>query len=129
MNETGTIICDSSLYSTLGTITCDLTGQTGQFVAKGYVARSPEMLVATLYGILSAIAETIGKNEGLFFTLILVLVVGLIGAFNPVVGILLGGLAFIFAGIMGFIMISVTAMILVFILVIILIIKMGRQGV
>jgi hypothetical protein len=128
-NQTGTILCEKSLYATVGTIICGLGGETGQFVAKGYISRSPETLVATLYGILSAIAETIGKNEGLFFTLLIVVVVGLIGAFNPVVGILLAGLAFIFAGIMGFIMISVTAMILVFILFVILMIKMGRQNV
>jgi hypothetical protein len=128
-NETGSLICDKTIYATVGSLVCDLTGQTGQFVARGYVARSPEKIVVILYGVLSAIAEVIGKNDGLFFTLLMVIILGLIGAFNPAVGILLAGLAFIFAGIMGFIMISITAMILVFILMIILIIKMGRSGV
>jgi hypothetical protein len=128
-NETGELLCNKTLVATLGELKCELSGQTGQFVAKGYVARSPEKVVAFLYGILNALTEIIGKNEGLFFTLLLVLVVGLIGAYNPVIGVLLAGLAFVFAGIMGFLMISMTAIVLVVLLIIILIIKMGRQGV
>ena len=128
-NETGELICNKTLFSTVGKLTCNLEGYTGQFVAKTYVSRSPEKFVAPLYGILEAIAETIGKNEGLFFTLLIVIIVGIIGAFNPAVGIILAGIAFIFAGFMGFIYVSVTAMILVLLLIIILVVKMGRQGV
>lgn len=128
-NQTGELVCNNTLYATVGSLTCNMTGQSGNFVAKGYVARSPEKIVSILYGILDALAEIIGKDDGLLFTFLLVVIVGLIGAWNPAVGIILAGLAFIFASIMGLIMISFTSIVLVVLLVIILVIKMGRNGV
>lgn len=128
-NDTGSLICNKTLYATLGELKCNLTGYEGSFVAKTYISRSPEKFIASLYEILDALADTIGKNEGLLFALITVIVVGLVGAWNPVIGVILSGLAFIFAAIMEFIIMSFTAIILVVILMIILVIKMGKQGV
>lgn len=43
-NSTTATICDSSVYSSSGSIVCNLTGYSGDFMAKGYISRSPEML-------------------------------------------------------------------------------------
>ncbi len=41
LNDTGSIICNSTSYSTAGVLTCNLTGYNGDFTATGYVSRSP----------------------------------------------------------------------------------------
>lgn len=128
-NQTGELICNNTLFSTVGSLTCNMTGETGSFVAKGFVSRSPEKNAGVLYGILDAIADIIGKDDGLLFTFILVIVVGLIGAWNPAVGVILAGLAFIFASMIGLVIVSFTAIVLLIILIIILVVKMGRSGV
>ena len=126
-NQTGAIVCNLTSYSTAGTLVCGLSSYSGNFRADAFISRSPEKWVDTLFAIIAAIKEVIGK-EGLFFTLVVVVVVGLIGAWNPVVGILLAALAMFFSFAMGFIAISYTAIVLIFILAIFMIIKMGKGG-
>lgn len=41
-NQTGAIICNSQLFSPSGTLTCNMTAYSGEFVATGYISRSPE---------------------------------------------------------------------------------------
>jgi hypothetical protein len=42
INQTGTEICNSQSFSTAGTLSCNLTGYSGEFTATGYISRSPE---------------------------------------------------------------------------------------
>lgn len=44
INGTDITICDSYSYSSSGTLTCNVTGYTGDFVARGFISRSPERL-------------------------------------------------------------------------------------
>jgi hypothetical protein len=128
-NQSNIIVCNTSLSATLGQLTCNLTGYSGSAIAKTYISRSPEKSIGIINIVLEFLANSIGKDNGLFFALLIVVVVGLIGAWNPVVGVLFAGIAFIFANIMGFIMMSFTSIILIVLLIIILIVKMGRNRV
>jgi len=128
-NQTGDTICDSFVYTTSGTISCNLTGYEGQFRGNAYISRSPEKLIDTIFAnikeIAGAIKDVVG-GEGLLFTLLLVITVGLIGFWNPAVGIILIVATLFFSTILGFISISITSITLIVILAIFLIIKMGR---
>jgi len=126
-NQTGAIVCNLTSYSTAGTLVCGLSSYSGNFRGEAFISRSPELFVDIIFVIRAIIKEVIGK-EGLFFTLVVVVVVGLIGAWNPVVGIILAAMAMFFSFAMGFIAISYTAIILIFILAIFMIIKMGKGG-
>ena len=44
LNETKDVICNSQSFSTAGTLTCNLTGKSGEFKATTYVSRSPELI-------------------------------------------------------------------------------------
>jgi hypothetical protein len=124
-NETGQIICNNSIYTTAGSLNCNLTGHNGDFITKVYISKSPEIIITTFYSTIKAIKDIVG-SEGLLFTLVLIIVVGLVGAWNPVVGIILVTLVFFLSVFSGFIGISYTSIILIVILAILIIIKMGR---
>lgn len=126
-NQTGAVICNKTSYTTAGNIICDISAYTGNFRANAFISRSPEKLVDTLFAIIAALRDVIGR-EGLFFTLIVVVTVGLIGAWNPVVGIILAATAMFFSAVIGFISITYTTIIIIFVLAIFMIIKMGRWG-
>lgn len=42
LNETQEVICNNTLYASSGSLTCDMTGYEGEFIASGYISRSPE---------------------------------------------------------------------------------------
>jgi hypothetical protein len=42
LNDSGATICDSQSFSTAGSLSCNLTGYSGEFIATGYISRSPE---------------------------------------------------------------------------------------
>lgn len=79
-NQTKGVICDKYLYSSSGTLTCNLTGYTGEFIAKGYVSRSPELLDQILnFMIDEDVISDLGL-DGVFFTMILLMVFIFAGA-------------------------------------------------
>ena len=43
-NSTTQTICDTTSFTTSGTLICDMTTNDGDFIAKGYISRSPEIL-------------------------------------------------------------------------------------
>jgi len=126
-NQTGALICNNFSYANSGTLICNVTGYEGNFMASAYVSRSPEKLIETIYGLINALKDIIGANEGLLFTFILVFLVALIGAWNPIVGIILATSTFFLSFIMGFVSVSYTTIILIFILAVIIILKTGRE--
>jgi len=79
-NTQGSSICDSTTYSSFGTMTCNVTGYSGDFFAKGYISRSPEKLDK----ILSFIVNTDVINNlgymGLFLNFAILIVVVVAGA-------------------------------------------------
>ena len=119
MNETGGSICNEFSYATAGTLTCNMTGYDGNFKATGYISRSPEKIVDFILFIISTIKDILGKN-GIFIALMLLVVIGLAGAYSPSTGVAMLGFAFLMLWMMGFIAISLTSVILIEIFAIIL---------
>ena len=60
-NTTDDLICDTTSYTTSGTLVCNLTGLDGDFVAKGYISRSPERLDKVLNFFIN-IMNTLNKS-------------------------------------------------------------------
>jgi len=125
-NQTGATICNNNSYTTVGEITCNLTGYEGDFKATSYISRSPEKIDEIIYIIQKAFKEIFG-NEGLLFAALIIITVGLIGAWNPVVGVMLGAVAFFFVVTLGLVEVSYTVVALIFAVAIFIIIKMGGR--
>jgi len=83
-----TSICNISSDLDSAILTCDISGQNGTIYAAAYLSRSPEILVYLKTITISALKE-IFSFEGLFFAFFILLVLGLGGLWNPVVGIAL----------------------------------------
>jgi len=122
-NQTGNNICDSSLYSTSGTLTCNLTGYEGDFRADAYVSRSPEQKVGYKHIFISLIKATLGST-GILLSLFIIITIALVGAWNPAVGVILVGFSVLMMKLLGFVAFGYTTVILVFIMAIILAVKM-----
>ena len=123
-NQTGAVICNDTLYTTAGTIICDLSAYTsGDFVANAYVSRSPERFVNYILIVIQAIADILGAT-GIFVAFIIIVTVGLVGAWNPAVGVALVAFSVFMMRILGFAAFGYTTIILIFIMAIILIMKM-----
>lgn len=60
MNNTAVSVCDTSLFSVAGTISCNMTGYEGDFKATTYIARSPEKIIAVLTFLIEA-ANQLGE--------------------------------------------------------------------
>ena len=94
-NETSINICNNTLYSTSGSLTCNLTDYTGDFIAKGYVSRSPELIDKIKQIAISFLREELGLL-GLFVCFGLILTITLAGAVisngNPTTTIIMFGL-------------------------------------
>lgn len=57
---TGNVLCNQVLYAPSGTLTCNMTGYTGDFVARAYISRSPEKIFSILSVGISDIAASLG---------------------------------------------------------------------
>jgi hypothetical protein len=60
-NVTADIICDTTSFTTSGTLICNMTGYDGDFVAKGYISRSPERIDKILSFFINAL-NTLNKS-------------------------------------------------------------------
>lgn len=89
-------ICNISSIQVADTLTCDVSGYEGQIYAAAYLSRSPEILVYLKSIIKSALKFLFGF-EGLFMASIILLLLALVGLWNPAVGIILeiGGMILI----------------------------------
>jgi len=123
-NETSATVCDKTLYTTAGTLTCNLTDYEGQFTAKAYVSRIPEKFVDYINFAISTIKEILGRPLSLFITLILIVTIALIGAWNPAVGVALIAFSILMMTIVGFTPFSYATVVAVMIIALVLIIKM-----
>ncbi|MBA7490711.1 hypothetical protein ES702_01254 [subsurface metagenome] len=116
--------CNKTLSAVTGTLTCNLTDYTkGDFKATGYISRSPAQIVDYITFIISSVKDTLG-NLGLFVSFLLIVVIGLVGCWNPVVGVVLTTFAVLMMKILGFVAFSYTTVILIIIMAIILAFKM-----
>ncbi len=124
-NQSSTEVCDKILYTTVGELTCNMTGYTGDFTAIGYVSRSPEKIVDTLMFIISTIKDALGIT-GVLVSLFLIITIGLVGVWNPTVAVILTAFAIFMMKLLGFVAFGWTTVILVFILGGILVYQMKR---
>jgi hypothetical protein len=122
-NETGEPICEKILYSTAGTMTCNLTGYYGNFVARAVVARSPEKLIKNLFITLQGLEEAIG-NEGLLISLLIIVTIAMVGVWSPPVGIILMVFALFAVNLLGISSLSMTTIGIMLILGLIIIWRM-----
>jgi hypothetical protein len=85
-NSTAGTICDTKVYTPAGSISCNLTGVSGDFIAKSYVSRSPEKLDKQITDFISSIVNEWGLYLLLFsFGIILTTTIAAIkfGGGNP----------------------------------------------
>ena len=82
--------CDSSVASSASTITCNVSGQSGTIYAAAYINMNggDESLVYLKSVIIASLKDTFG-NEGLFLTILILMVLAFAGLWNPSVGIVL----------------------------------------
>ena len=127
-NQTSGVVCNDSLFTTAGTLTCNLTeeGHTkGDFSATGFISRSPEKIVDFIKFIISAIKDTLG-TEGIFVALLVIVTIAFVGAWNPAVGVIFTAVAVMLMKIMEFVAFGWTTVILIFIMAGIIAYNMGK---
>lgn len=79
-NQTGEVICNSQLFSPSGTLTCNMTNYSGEFIAKGFISRSPELTDKVFNFITDDdFIEGLGIT-GVFLILVLIIVIVFAGA-------------------------------------------------
>lgn len=116
--------CNKTLAAVTGTLTCDLSNYTdGDFKATGYISRSPSKIVDYITFVISSIKDTLG-SLGIFVSFLLIVVIGLVGCWNPAVGVVLTSFAVLMMKILGFVAFSYTTVILIIIMAIIVVFKM-----
>lgn len=97
-------ICNITSTSIAATLTCDVTNYNGTIYGAAYLSRSPEILVYLKAIVKRALKDVLGL-EGLFLSMFVLLVLGLIGLWNPAVGIvsIVGGMVILnFMGLASF---------------------------
>ncbi len=114
-NQTGSNVCDKLLYTTVGELTCNMTGQKGDFSATGYVSRSPERIVDVINFIISTLKDALGVL-GILASLLIIITIGLVGYWNPTVGVVLICFAILMMKLLGFVAFGWTSVVLIIIL-------------
>lgn len=75
LTSVGGTICDTKSYSSAGTITCNMTGYDGDFIAETYISRSPEKLDKILgFFINQTELDELGLT-GLLLTMVLIVTI------------------------------------------------------
>ncbi len=121
-NESETI-CDTVLVANAGTISCDLSGENGTFYYYSYIHRSPGKLMGWGSISITALADMFGL-EGVFWAVLIIITLFMIGIWNPVVAIIMGTVAFTFLTILGVLNIGISAVAYVVILAVLIIWRM-----
>jgi len=125
MNQTGAVICNDTLYSTSGTLTCDLTGQNGEFKATGYISRSPEKILKFIFITIRGWAEACGA-DGILITLFIIVTVALIGAWSPAIGVVLMAFAVLMSMFLGFMSFTYITVAVIFVFAIWVAMRMAK---
>ena len=82
------IICNESDTSSAATIICNVTLYDGTIYAEAFISRSPEILV-WITSIVNKAVKAIFGMEGLFLAVIILMVIAMIGLWNPAVGVIM----------------------------------------
>lgn len=106
-NSTSTTICDTNTTGSAATITCNMTGLTGTYIAKGYVIESTNL--QKLISFIITTARDVFGQTGVFLGWIILLTVSMAMLFNPSVGIIVIDATIIFLGLTGLLIFSPVA--------------------
>ncbi|MEX0597449.1 MAG: hypothetical protein WD512_13220, partial [Candidatus Paceibacterota bacterium] len=81
-------VCSESSQLTAGILTCNVSGQDGTFLAKGYIGRSPSVLDQLITFTISTIKEILAQP---FLVLWIIFLIGAVGMslFYPPAGIVI----------------------------------------
>jgi hypothetical protein len=96
------LICNETLAFQSGTLTCNVTGYTGRFIAGGYISQSPAQFWESINFVIST-ARAIFGNTGIIIGFFIILTAGLAFIWNPTAMIVAINAATIFVNIIGFI--------------------------
>lgn len=78
-NGTGVEICNQQVFSSSGSMTCNVTGYEGNFVAVGTVSRSPELIDQILEFVSGSLKDTLGLMA-IFISFAIILTITIAGA-------------------------------------------------
>ena len=101
-NYSKSVICNVSSTEPSATLTCDMSGYDGTFIAYGYVESS----ITDLLNFIITTARDIFGREGLFMGLFIILVAGFAFIWNPTAGVIAINAAVIFTNLIGFLSVS-----------------------
>lgn len=97
INSVGDVICNSKSYSSAGTLTCNLTGYDGDFIARTYISRSPEKIDRIISFLIDEDLVAALGLDGVLIILILIVVLVVAAAVmsrgNPSVVIFIFGIS------------------------------------
>jgi hypothetical protein len=99
-------ICDKCVSSISATISCETSGEEGEYIASFYIKASPDTLIdTTSYTIFNDIATIIGL-DGVLLAFLLIGTIAFVGIFNPAVALVLSVVGLILAVSMHLLMLS-----------------------
>lgn len=87
------LICSDTDTGYSGVLTCNVSGYTGIIKALAYRSASPE--VPIIMEIVNLGSGSFSGTVGLFFTFLMVIIMGLVGAVSPILAVIFSVLAFI----------------------------------
>jgi len=122
-NESYYTVCNVNTTGISGGLTCNLTGYDGDFKATAYAGRSPDKIVDYIFISIQEFFKAFA-NEGLLFTFMIIVTIGLVGIWNPSVGITMVVAGLFFSKYLGFALLTPGLLTLAVILAAIFIIKM-----
>lgn len=88
LNSSSATICNVFSYSSFGSMSCNLSAYTGDFVANVYISRSPEVFIDYLTIFVQDIYEQVGDTGILVVIFLLFLTIGAFWA-DPKIGMLM----------------------------------------
>lgn len=126
LNSTGENICNVFVYSSFGSMTCNMTGYSGDFVINTYISRSPEILITYITIFVQDIYEQVG-DTGIFVVIILMFLT--VGAFwaDPQIGIIMLPIDMILLRFIQLLPLSWGAVSAITLVCIVILVMMGRQ--
>lgn len=98
-NQSAIVICTSSSNLASATLTCNLTGYSGTFIARGYV--NDGNTLARIYSFVINEAREILDKTGLLMAWFIILTASMAFIWNPTVGIIAVNAAIIFVNLIG----------------------------
>lgn len=125
VNQSSIVLYDTSLYTSSGSMTFNVTGYEGDFYVETFVSRSPEILVDIITFIINTTVKTLGVL-GLFVSLLLILTIIFGLSFKPSMLVMAVPLALTTLKLMSFINFSNTAIVFTYVLGIIALFALSK---